>query len=96
MLLQKHSTSICIKTKPSVRSASWTNSRKYGQRRTSSISLVRVTELDPEQELEFQLHRTVEIKVGKVGLKVNISEEMISDSQWDVNLTDSIPAQRCA
>ncbi len=50
----------------------------------------------PEQELEFQLHRTVEIRVGKVGLKVNITEEMVSDSQWDVNLTDSIPAQRCA
>ncbi len=38
----------------------------------------------PNQELEFQLHRTVEIKVGKVGLKVQVTEEMIADSQWDV------------
>ena len=38
----------------------------------------------PNQELEFQLHRTVEIRIGKVGLKVQITEEMVSDSQWDV------------
>ena len=51
----------------------------------------------PNQELEFQLHRTVEVKVGKVGLKVQVTEEMISDSQWDVNMTMhsvyGIPAQ---
>jgi len=38
----------------------------------------------PNQELDFQLHRTTEIKVNKVGLKVQISDEMINDSQWDV------------
>lgn len=38
----------------------------------------------PNQELEFQLHKTQEVKVGKVGLKVQITEEMITDSQWDV------------
>ena len=38
----------------------------------------------PAQELEFQLHRTVEVKVGKSGLRVPITEEMITDSQWDV------------
>ena len=38
----------------------------------------------PNQELDFQLHKTQEVKVGKVGLQVQITEEMIQDSQWDV------------
>lgn len=38
----------------------------------------------PNQELEFQRHKTNEIRVNKVGLKCQITDEMISDSQWDV------------
>jgi hypothetical protein len=38
----------------------------------------------PNQELEFQRHNTTEVRVGKVGLKVQITDEMVSDSQWDV------------
>ncbi len=38
-----------------------------------------------EQALEFQRHRsTFELKVRKVGLAVKISDEMITDSEWDV------------
>ena len=39
----------------------------------------------PEEELEFQLHEaTGEIKVGKTGLIVRVTDEMINESQWDV------------
>lgn len=40
----------------------------------------------PEQTLDFDRWgaATSEVKVSKVGLKVKITDEMISDSQWDV------------
>ncbi len=40
----------------------------------------------PNQQLDIAEYggATTEIKVGKVGLKVQITDEMINDSQWDV------------
>lgn len=39
----------------------------------------------PEESLDFSVERVpVDVKVGKVGLMVKITDEMISDSQWDV------------
>lgn len=38
----------------------------------------------PEETPDFQRHETTEIRVGKVGLRVAVSEEMLNDSQWDV------------
>lgn len=38
----------------------------------------------PEGDVDFNLYRTTEVKVGKSGLKVRVTDEMISDSQWDV------------
>jgi hypothetical protein len=37
-----------------------------------------------EETVDFQLHRTQEVKVGKSGMVVRVTEEMINDSQWDV------------
>lgn len=37
-----------------------------------------------EETVDFQLHRTQEVKVGKSGMVVRVSDEMIQDSQWDV------------
>ncbi|CDQ41826.1 phage major capsid protein [Virgibacillus salexigens] len=37
-----------------------------------------------EESPDFQLHRTQEVKVGKSGMVVRVTDEMISDSQWDV------------
>jgi len=37
-----------------------------------------------EESPDFQLHRTQEVKVGKSGMVVRVSDEMINDSQWDV------------
>lgn len=37
-----------------------------------------------EETVDFQLHRTQEVKVGKSGMVVRVSDEMINDSQWDV------------
>lgn len=42
------------------------------------------TDSYPMEQPDFQLHKTEEVKVGKTGLAVAISEEMIEDSQWDV------------
>jgi len=42
------------------------------------------TQAYPEETVDFQLHRTQEVKVGKSGMIVRISDEMIRDSQWDV------------
>lgn len=42
------------------------------------------TQSYPEETVDFQLHRTKEVKVGKSGMIVRISDEMIRDSQWDV------------
>lgn len=40
----------------------------------------------PDQTLDFTMYGgpTTEVKVGKVGMKVQITDEMINDSQWDV------------
>lgn len=39
----------------------------------------------PEESADFQLHRAMgEIKVGKTGLMVRVTDEMVDDSQWDV------------
>lgn len=37
-----------------------------------------------EETVDFQLHRTQEVKVGKSGMIVRVTDEMIRDSQWDV------------
>jgi hypothetical protein len=37
-----------------------------------------------EETVDFQLHRSKEVKVGKFGMIVRVTEEMINDSQWDV------------
>lgn len=37
-----------------------------------------------EETVDFQLHRTQEVKVGKSGMVVRVTQEMISDSMWDV------------
>lgn len=37
-----------------------------------------------EETIDFQLHRNQEIKVGKSGMIVRATQEMIDDSQWDV------------
>lgn len=37
-----------------------------------------------EETVDFQLHRTQEIKIGKSGMIVRVSDEMINESQWDV------------
>lgn len=37
-----------------------------------------------EETIDFQLHRTQEVKVGKSGMIVRVTQEMIDDSQWDV------------
>lgn len=38
----------------------------------------------PMETVDFTLHRSEEIRVGKTGLATAITEEMIEDSQWDV------------
>jgi hypothetical protein len=38
----------------------------------------------PEDTIDWQTHETPEIRVGKSGVRVRITDEMISDSQWDV------------
>lgn len=42
------------------------------------------TQSYPEETLDFQMHRTEEVRVGKTGLITRVSEELIRDSQWDV------------
>ena len=38
----------------------------------------------PEETMDWQAHEGTEIKVGKVGLRLRVTDEMISDSQWDI------------
>lgn len=38
----------------------------------------------PEETMDWQLHEGTEVKVGKVGLRLRFTDEMISDSQWDI------------
>lgn len=42
------------------------------------------TQSYPEETVDFQMHRTEEVRVGKTGLITRVSEEMVRDSQWDV------------
>ena len=38
----------------------------------------------PEDTIDWQTHETPEIRVNKSGVRVRISDEMLSDSQWDI------------
>src|SRR5205085_541276 len=38
----------------------------------------------PEDTIDWQTHETPEIRVGKSGIRVRVTEEMVTDSQWDV------------
>ncbi len=38
----------------------------------------------PEDTIDWQTHESPEIRVGKSGVRVRMSDEMISDSQWDI------------
>lgn len=38
----------------------------------------------PEDTVDWQLHEGTEIRVGKSGVRISFTEEMISDSQWDI------------
>lgn len=38
----------------------------------------------PEETMDWQAHEGTEIKVGKVGLRLRVTDEMVSDSQWDI------------
>ena len=38
----------------------------------------------PEETMDWQMHEGAEVKVGKVGLRLRFTDEMISDSQWDI------------
>jgi hypothetical protein len=47
----------------------------------------------PEETVDFNLYEAgaSEIKVGKTGLIVRVTDEMINDSQWDVNMPIASP-----
>jgi hypothetical protein len=38
----------------------------------------------PEDSIDWQTHETPEIRVGKSGIRIRVTEEMIADSQWDI------------
>lgn len=38
----------------------------------------------PEDTIDWQTHETPEIRVGKSGIRVRVTDEMVTDSQWDV------------
>lgn len=38
----------------------------------------------PEDTIDWQTHETPEIRVGKSGIRLRVTEEMIQDSQWDI------------
>lgn len=38
----------------------------------------------PEDTIDWQTHETPEIRVGKSGIRIRVSDEMVTDSQWDV------------
>lgn len=38
----------------------------------------------PQETIDWQTHETPEIRVGKSGLRLQFSEEMVNESQWDV------------
>lgn len=38
----------------------------------------------PEGDVDFNQYKTAEVRIGKSGLKVRVTDEMIQDSQWDI------------
>jgi HK97 family phage major capsid protein len=38
----------------------------------------------PEDTIDWQTHETPEIRVNKSGIRIRVTDEMISDNQWDV------------
>lgn len=38
----------------------------------------------PEETMDWQTHESNEVRVGKVGLRLRVTDEMISDAQWDI------------
>jgi hypothetical protein len=38
----------------------------------------------PEETMDWQTHEGNEVRIGKVGLRLRVTDEMISDSQWDI------------
>lgn len=38
----------------------------------------------PEETMDWQTHESTEVRIGKVGLRLRVTDEMISDSQWDI------------
>ena len=53
-----------------------------------SVSAIRAHDIAegqeyPQENLDFNQYKSTEIRVGKVGLQVSITDEMIEDSQWD-------------
>ncbi len=38
----------------------------------------------PEDTIDWQTHEVPEIRVGKSGVRVRVSSEMVADSQWDI------------
>lgn len=38
----------------------------------------------PQETIDWQTHETPEIRVGKSGLRLQFSEEMVTDSSWDI------------
>lgn len=38
----------------------------------------------PEDTIDWQTHETPEVRIGKSGVRVRFTEEVISDSQWDI------------
>jgi hypothetical protein len=54
-----------------------------------SIGIMRAADIAegqeyPEDTIDWQTHETPEIRVGKSGIRVSVTDEMITDSQWDV------------
>lgn len=38
----------------------------------------------PQETIDWQLHKSSLIKVGKAGVRVQVTEELIKDSEWDI------------
>jgi hypothetical protein len=38
----------------------------------------------PEDTIDWQTHETPEIRIGKSGVRVRFTQEMVTDSQWDI------------
>lgn len=38
----------------------------------------------PEDTINWQNHETPEVRVSKAGIRIRVSDEMVTDSQWDV------------